>query len=134
MKVLKLHPYMTVALLQMQFQRLLHCNVVVYARHSSADEQDVLRDVGFIEAALVEHPIDETLSLREFEEVLEDQFNISMEICNNDWKPFTNKSLRLFQLPAMLKNTSQNNNNPLDLGFDFLARLLPPNSAQPNII
>lgn len=98
MKILKLHPLMTVSLLQMQFQRLLNCNVTVYIKHSLANAFDTLKEAGLDEADMVEHPIDETLSLREFEEELEEKYNFSLELCKTDSKPFLNKSLRLFQL------------------------------------
>lgn len=98
MKVLKLHPLMTVSLLQMQFQRLLSCNIAVYMRNSPANAFDTLQEAGFLENILIEYPIDETLSLREFEEELEDRFNFTLELCNKDNKPFTNKSMHLFQL------------------------------------
>lgn len=100
MKVLKLHPLMTISLLQMQIERLLSCNVAVYVRHSLANAFDTLKDAGFEEEALVEFPIDETLSLREFEEEMEERFNFSMELCSKDNKPFRNKSQHLFQLSA----------------------------------
>ena len=89
---------MTVALLQMQIQRLLHCNAAVYIRHSLADAFDTLREAGLEEDMMIEHPIDETLNLREFEEELEEKFHFSLELCNSEHKPFTNKSLRLFQI------------------------------------
>ncbi|MCK7559140.1 hypothetical protein MKQ70_30890 [Chitinophaga sedimenti] len=75
MKILKLHPLMTVSLLQMQFQRLLNCNVTVYIKHSLANAFDTLKEAGLEEGDMIEHPIDETLSLREFEEELEDKYN-----------------------------------------------------------
>ncbi|GEP90463.1 hypothetical protein SAMN05660909_02798 [Chitinophaga terrae (ex Kim and Jung 2007)] len=100
MKVLKLHPLMTISLLQMQIERLLSCNVAVYVRHSLANNFDTLRDAGFEEETLVEFPIDETLSLREFEEEMEERFNFSLELCSKDNKPFRNKSQHLFQLSA----------------------------------
>lgn len=101
MKVLKLHPLMTVSLLQMQFQRLLSCNIAVYMRNSPANSFDTLQEAGFPEDMLIEFPIDETLSLREFEEEVEDRFNFTLELCNKDNKPFTNKSMHLFQIIAI---------------------------------
>lgn len=98
MKILKLHPLMTVSLLQMQFQRLLNCNVTVYIKHSLANAFDTLKEAGLEEGDMIEHPIDETLSLREFEEELEDKYNFCLELCRLDQKSFMNKSLRLFQL------------------------------------
>ncbi|SCC32963.1 hypothetical protein GA0116948_10620 [Chitinophaga costaii] len=89
---------MTISLLQLQFQRLLRCNCAVYARYALANALDTLQDAGFEEEVLIDYPIDETLSLREFEEDLEERFHFSLELCNKDFKPFTNKSLRLFQL------------------------------------
>jgi hypothetical protein len=81
MKILKLHPLMTISLLQMQFQRVLNCNVTVYIKHSLANAFDTLQEAGLDEADMVEHPIDETLSLREFEEELEEKYNFSLELC-----------------------------------------------------
>ncbi|MVT06640.1 hypothetical protein [Chitinophaga tropicalis] len=104
MKVLKLHPLMTVSLLQMQFQRLLSCNIAVYMRNSPANSFDTLQEAGFPEDMLIEFPIDETLSLREFEEEVEDRFNFTLELCNKDNKPFTNKSMHLFQIIAISDN------------------------------
>jgi hypothetical protein len=123
MKVLKLHPLMTVSLLQMQFQRLLSCNIAVYMRNSPASAFDTLQEAGFPEEILIEFPIDETLSLREFEEELEDKFNFTLELCNKDYKPFTNKSMHLFQLIAILANSMQPNseyNAQLDITIDKL--------------
>ena len=54
MKILKLHPLMTISLLQMQFQRLLSCNCAVYAHYSLANAFDTLKDAGFEEEALIE--------------------------------------------------------------------------------
>ncbi|WP_147323450.1 hypothetical protein [Chitinophaga silvatica] len=107
MKVLKLHPLMTISLLQMQIQRLLSCNVAVYVRHSLANAFDTLKDAGFEEEALVEYPIDETLSLREFEEEMEEKFNFSLELCSKDDKPFRNKSQHLFQISASTNITPE---------------------------
>ena len=104
MKVLKLHPLMTISLLQMQFQRLLSCNIAVYMRNSPANSFDTLQEAGFPEDMLIEFPIDETLSLREFEEEVEDRFNFTLELCNKDNKPFTNKSMHLFQIIAISDN------------------------------
>lgn len=119
MKVLKLHPLMTVSLLQMQIQRLLSCNVAVYVRHSLANTFDTLKDAGLEEETLVEYPIDETLSLREFEEEMEERFNFSLELCNRDHKPFRNKSQHLFQISAAA-NTS---GDPDAVSPDFLSYL-----------
>jgi len=110
MKVLKLHPLMTVSLLQMQFQRLLSCNIAVYMRNSPANAFATLQEAGFPEEMLIEFPIDETLSLREFEEELEDRFNFTLELCNKDHKPFTNKSMHLFQMIASLSDGMKHNN------------------------
>ncbi|UYQ93248.1 hypothetical protein MKQ68_24500 [Chitinophaga horti] len=106
MKILKLHPLMTISLLQMQFQRLLNCNVTVYIKHSLANAFDTLKEAGLDDDQMIEHPIDETLSLREFEEELEDKYNFCLEICRMDQKPFMNKSLRLFQLGESKVNTN----------------------------
>jgi hypothetical protein len=116
MKVLKLHPLMTVSLLQMQFQRLLSCNIAVYTHNSIANAFDTLQEAGFPEEMLIEYPIDETLSLREFEEELEDRFNFTLELCNKDNKPFTNKSLHLFQLIT----TVSDNGRPVTTDFRTL--------------
>ncbi len=62
---------MTISLLQMQIQRLLHCNVAVYIHHSLANTFDTLKKLDWKMRPMIEHPIDETLSLREFEEELE---------------------------------------------------------------
>lgn len=101
MKTLKLHPLMTISLFQMQIQRLLHCNAAVYIRHTLANGFNTLREAGLEEDEMVEFHIDETLSLREFEEELEEKFHFSLELCNMNQKPFMNKSLRLFQLPPI---------------------------------
>lgn len=106
MKILKLHPLMTVSLLQMQFQRLLNCNVTVYIKHSLANAFDTLKEAGLEEGDMIEHPIDETLSLREFEEELEDKYNFCLELCRLDQKSFMNKSLRLFQLGESKVNSA----------------------------
>lgn len=119
MKTLKLHPLMTISLLQMQIQRLLHCNVAVYIRHSPGNAFNTLRDAGLEEEMMVEHPIDETLSLREFEEEVEEKFNFSMELCNKDSKPFTNKSLRLFQITPC---SEEEGGRQLDISLELLAR------------
>lgn len=124
MKVLKLHPLMTISLLQMQFQRLLSCNIAVYMRNSIANSFDTLQEAGFPEEILIEFPIDETLSLREFEEELEDKFNFTLELCNKDNKPFTNKGLHLFQLIAAVSDTYKNGSE-YNAQFDLtLERLL----------
>ncbi|HVI43308.1 MAG TPA: hypothetical protein VM802_00495 [Chitinophaga sp.] len=130
MKVLKLHPLMTISLLQMQMQRLLSCNVAVYVRHSLANAFDTLKDAGFAEDNLVEFPIDETLSLREFEEELEDRFNFTLELCNKDNKPFMNKSQHLFQIASATSQDRQDERNyQLDISLDMLTnknRQAPP--------
>ncbi|MFD2890117.1 hypothetical protein [Chitinophaga cymbidii] len=110
---------MTISLLQMQIQRLLHCNVAVYIHHSPGNAFDTLRAAGLEEEVMVEHPIDETLSLREFEEELEEKFNFTMELCNKDSKPFTNKSLRLFQITPCSEEES---GRQLDISLELLAR------------
>lgn len=92
---------MTISLLQMQIQRLLHCNAAVYIRHTLANGFNTLREAGLEADDMVEFPIDETLSLREFEEELEEKFHFSLELCNMNLKPYMNKSLRLFQLPPI---------------------------------
>ncbi len=118
---------MTISLLQMQFQRLLSCNCAVYAHYSLANAFDTLKDAGFEQEALIDFPIDETLSLREFEEELEERFNFSLELCNKDHKPFTNKSLRLFQLLSVCCASDQmqqeQRNKQLDSGLDLLLGL-----------
>ncbi|MBW8685607.1 hypothetical protein [Chitinophaga rhizophila] len=134
MKVLKLHPQMTVSLLQMQFQKLLSCNIAVYMRNSPANAFDTLEAAGFLEQIMIEFPIDETLSLREFEEELEDKFNFTLELCNKDHKPFTNKSMHLFQLISSLSDGIKNNpeyNTQLDITID---RLLNNNRQGPQQI
>lgn len=133
MKILKLHPQMTVSLLQMQFQRLLSCNIAVYLRNSPANALDTLQEAGFIEQILIEFPIDETLSLREFEEELEDKFNFTLELCNKDHKPFTNKSMHLFQLIAALSDGMKLNaeySAQLDITIDRLLNNNFPGSQQ----
>jgi hypothetical protein len=120
MKILKLHPLMTISLLQMQFQRLLYCNVTVYVHNSLANSFDTLKEAGFPEDILIEYPIDETLSLREFEEELEEKFNFSLELCNKDNKPFTNKGLHLFQLIASSQDANRREDNPIDISLDML--------------
>ncbi|SHN41999.1 hypothetical protein SAMN05216311_11453 [Chitinophaga sp. CF418] len=134
MKILKLHPLMTVSLLQMQFQRLLSCNIAVYMRNSPANAFDTLGEAGFPEEMLIEFPIDETLSLREFEEELEDKFNFTLELCNKDNKPFTNKSIHLFQLIASLSD-GRIHNNEYNAQLDItLERLLNNNRQGPQQI
>lgn len=123
MKVLKLHPQMTVSLLQMQFQQLLSCNIAVYMRNAPASAFDTLAEAGLTNEMLIEFPIDETLSLREFEEELEDKFNFTLELCNKDNKPFTNKSMHLFQLIAALSDGGRYNtayNTQLDITLERL--------------
>ncbi|MFY0252596.1 hypothetical protein ACDQ55_01455 [Chitinophaga sp. 30R24] len=121
MKVLKLHPLMTISLLQMQIQRLLFCNVAVYVRNSLANTFDTLKEAGFEEDMLVEFPIDETLSLREFEEEVEERFNFSLELCNKDNKPFMNKSQHLFQLSrTVAPDRREERNYQLDISLDML--------------
>lgn len=110
---------MTISLLQMQIQRLLHCNATVYISHSLASAFNTLRDAGLEENVMVEHPIDETLSLREFEEELEEKFNFSLELCNKDSKPFTNKSLRLFQITPCSDDAD---GRQLDISLELLAK------------
>lgn len=120
MKVLKLHPLMTISLLQMQIQRLLFCNVAVYVRNSLANAFDTLKDAGFEEDVLIEFPIDETLSLREFEEEVEERFNFSLELCNKDNKPFMNKSQHLFQIACPTADRETDRNYQLDISLDML--------------
>lgn len=120
MKVLKLHPLMTISLLQMQIQRLLFCNVAVYVRNSLANAFDTLKDAGFEEDVLIEFPIDETLSLREFEEEVEERFNFSLELCNKDNKPFMNKSQHLFQIACPVADRKTDRNYQLDISLDML--------------
>ncbi|WP_341834440.1 hypothetical protein WJU16_15740 [Chitinophaga pollutisoli] len=121
MKTLKLHPLMTISLLQMQIQRLLHCNAAVYIRHSLANGFNTLREAGLEDDALIEYPIDETLSLREFEEDLEERFHFSLELCNMNLKPFMNKSLRLFQLPP-ISEAPPPPARGIDLSIEWLLR------------
>lgn len=121
MKTLKLHPLMTISLFRMQIQRLLHCNVAVYISHSPGNAFDTLRDAGLEEEAMIDHPIDETLSLREFEEELEEKFHFTLELCNKDFKPFTNKSLRLFQITPSSDEHMQPNPQ-LDISIAKLAQ------------
>lgn len=111
---------MTISLLQMQIQRLLSCNVAVYVRHSLANAFDTLKEAGLEEESLVEYPIDETLSLREFEEDLEERFNFSLELCNKDNKPFTNKSQHLFQIASAMQDKREERNYQLDISLDML--------------
>lgn len=111
---------MTISLLQMQMQRLLSCNVAVYIRHSLANAFDTLKEAGFEDESLVEYPIDETLSLREFEEDLEERFNFSLELCNKDNKPFTNKSQHLFQISSAMQDKREERNYQLDISLDML--------------
>ncbi|RPE14033.1 hypothetical protein EGT74_11135 [Chitinophaga lutea] len=118
---------MTISLLQMQIQRLLHCNATVYIHHSLAGAFNTLRDAGLEENVMIEHPIDETLSLREFEEELEEKFNFSLELCNKDSKPFTNKSLRLFQITPCSNDADA---RQLDISLELLARQGKGNSQQ----
>ena len=120
MKVLKLHPLMTISLLQMQIQRLLFCNVAVYVRSSLANAFDTLKEAGFEEEILIEFPIDETLSLREFEEEVEERFNFSLELCNKDNKPFMNKSQHLFQIASPAAEKKEDRNYQLDISLDML--------------
>ncbi|PSL49829.1 hypothetical protein CLV51_1011166 [Chitinophaga niastensis] len=120
MKVLKLHPLMTISLLQMQIQRLLFCNVAVYVRSSLANAFDTLQDAGFEQEVLIEFPIDETLSLREFEEEVEERFNFSLELCNKDNKPFMNKSQHLFQIACPPTDRKDDRNYQLDISLDML--------------
>jgi hypothetical protein len=120
MKVLKLHPLMTISLLQMQIQRLLFCNVAVYVRSSLANAFDTLKEAGFEEEILIEFPIDETLSLREFEEEVEERFNFSLELCNKDNKPFMNKSQHLFQIASPAADKNEDRNYQLDISLDML--------------
>ncbi|MGO4289614.1 hypothetical protein [Chitinophaga sp. RAB17] len=120
MKVLKLHPLMTISLLQMQIQRLLFCNVAVYVRNSLANAFDTLKEAGFEEEILIEFPIDETLSLREFEEEVEERFNFSLELCNKDNKPFMNKSQHLFQIASPAADKKEDRNYQLDISLDML--------------
>ncbi len=118
---------MTISLLQMQIQRLLHCNATVYIHHSLAGAFHTLRDAGLEENVMIEHPIDETLSLREFEEELEEKFNFSLELCNKDSKPFTNKSLRLFQITPCSDSADA---RQLDISLELLARQGKGNNQQ----
>lgn len=111
---------MTISLLQMQIQRLLYCNVTVYVHNSLANAFDTLKEAGFPEEIMIEYPIDETLSLREFEEELEEKFNFSLELCNKDNKPFTNKGLHLFQLIAAAQDTNGREDTPIDIYLDML--------------
>ena len=120
MKVLKLHPLMTISLLQMQIQRLLFCNVAVYVRSSLANAYDTLKEAGFEDDTLVEFPIDETLSLREFEEEMEERFNFCLELCNKDNKPFMNKSQHLFQISSAAPDKREERNFQLDISLDIL--------------
>jgi hypothetical protein len=122
---------MTISLLQMQFQRLLCCNVMVYVYNRPANAFDTLKEVGFAEDALIEYPIDETLSLREFEAELEDHFNFSLELCSKkDNKPFMNKSLHLYQITAMAQESGAREeiSKPLDITLEMLLnnRQAPP--------
>lgn len=131
MKVLKLHPLMTISLLQMQFQRLLSCNLTVYVYNRPANAFDTLKEVGFTGEGLIEYPIDETLSLREFEAELEEQFDFSLELCSRkDNKPFMNKSLHLYQIIATAQEngTRQEGTTPLDITLEMLLnnRQAPP--------
>ncbi|WP_454489232.1 hypothetical protein [Chitinophaga lutea] len=112
---------MTISLFQLQIQRLLHCNATIYIRHTLAGAFHTLRDAGLQEEEMVEHPIDETLSLREFEEELEEKFNFSLELCNQDAKPFTNKSMRLFQISRCAGTPDVS----LDIPLELLSRPRP---------
>ncbi|HVB03676.1 MAG TPA: hypothetical protein VNE41_08140 [Chitinophagaceae bacterium] len=99
MKVLRFHPLMTMSLIRLQFRKLLHCDVTIYILHSPAAAFQTLQEAGFPGDVLQEYPIDETLTLREFEGELAEKFHLQIELSGEGQKPFSSKSIRLYQLP-----------------------------------
>jgi hypothetical protein len=99
MKVLHLHPYTTVSSFNSQLQQLLGCGAIVYSRvNDELKPFDTLGEAGFNIPGSMEYTIDETGHIRQFEQDFLSRFNISLELCNMERKPLTNKSLRLFQV------------------------------------
>lgn len=89
---------MAISLLKRQFENVFHCSVVVYCEKRCAKDSDILQEAGFCDADFVEFPVDETQTIREFERFMEDQFNLSLELCSPSDKPIANKYLKLYQL------------------------------------
>lgn len=100
MKVLKLHPLMTVSLVQLQILKILQCGARIYRDRRPAQAFETLRDTGFVPGGLEEYPLDETLSIREFESELADKFHLELELLGRDHRACFQKHLKLYQLPG----------------------------------
>ncbi len=98
MKILRLHPLMTMSLLRVQFGKLLHCNVTVYLQNQHVAAFQTLREAGLRGEELLEFYIDETLTLREFEGAIQEGFNLDIELTDDQGRPFSSKSLQLYQV------------------------------------
>lgn len=120
---------MTVSLLQLQLQQQFHCSAVVYIAGRLAGPFDTLLEAGFQENGLVEFSIDQTMSLREFEEELEDKYNLTLELTDTNDKPIIHKGLRLFQLLSQSEEHSGKRN--LIEHFEFLEKWFKDSGSQP---
>ncbi|MHB1921519.1 MAG: hypothetical protein ACYCOO_04715 [Chitinophagaceae bacterium] len=100
MKSLKLHlhPLMTISLLQFQINRVLHCASTFYIEQQLANGWDTLEEAGWSNPGMVEYPVDESVSIREFEEEMAEKFHLSLELSWTPGRPFNNKSIKLFQI------------------------------------
>lgn len=99
MKTLHLHPYLTVSSLNIQLEQLIGCKAIIYSKlNDELKPFNTLGEAGFSMPYTIEYNIDETEHVRQFESDFLSQFNITMELCNAEMKPLTNKILRIFQL------------------------------------
>lgn len=100
MKLIRIHPLMSVYALNIQFIEVVHCSVVVYKNMKPADPHDLLFMAGLQAASYIEVPLDLTMSIRDYEEFWEEQHGMLIELAYGNRIPYGNKSLKLYQLPV----------------------------------
>lgn len=100
MKLIRIHPLMSVYALNIQFLKVLYCSVVVYKDMKPADPRDLLYTAGLQTESFIEVPLDLTMSIRDYEEYWEEQQGLLIELAYRDCIPYGNKSLKLYQLPV----------------------------------
>jgi hypothetical protein len=97
MKHLRLDPEMTIQLFQQQVEQVLGISVFVYKKWEIAAASDRLSEVGYNNADC-QICIDTTLTVRDFETWMADEFHINLELCRDQSRPLTNKCHRLYQI------------------------------------
>lgn len=99
MKLIRIHPLMSVYALNLQFLKVMHCSVVVYRDMKPADPHDLLFMAGLQDQHFIDIPLDLTMSIRDYEEYWEENHGLMIELAYRDCIPYGNKSLKLYQLP-----------------------------------